>query len=118
VLTLVEKAQEEIDEKKAEELQRKMMQSAFTLEDFLDQFRQMKKMGGIAELLSMIPGGAKINPADLDEREMDRMEAIICSMTPEERANPGIINAGRKKRIARGKRHRRPAGQRMLGSSR
>jgi signal recognition particle subunit SRP54 len=102
VLTLIEKAQAEMDEKKAEELQKKMMQSAFTLEDFLEQFRQMRRMGGITELLGMIPGGAHINPGDIDEKEMDRMEAIICSMTPGERANPGIVGASRKKRIARG----------------
>ncbi|NLG38081.1 MAG: signal recognition particle protein, partial [Clostridiales bacterium] len=102
VLTLIEKAQAEMDGKKAEELQKKMMQSAFTLEDFLEQFRQMRRMGGITELLGMIPGGANINPGDIDEKEMDRMEAIICSMTPGERANPGIVGASRKKRIARG----------------
>lgn len=102
VLSLIEKAQAEMDEKKAEELQKKMMQSAFTLEDFLEQFRQLRRMGGITELLGMMPGGAHINPGDIDEKEMDRMEAIICSMTPGERANPGIVGASRKKRIARG----------------
>lgn len=102
VLTLIEKAQANIDEKKAQELQKKMMQSAFTLEDFLDQFRQMKKMGGMSALLSMVPGGGNINADDIDEKEMDRMEAIICSMTASERINPGTINASRKKRIARG----------------
>jgi signal recognition particle subunit SRP54 len=102
VLSLIEKAQAEMDEKKAEELQKKMMQSAFTLEDFLEQFRQLRRMGGITELLGMMPGGAHISPGDIDEKEMDRMEAIICSMTPGERANPGIVGASRKKRIARG----------------
>lgn len=104
VLSLIEKAEQACDEKKAAELERKLREQSFTLDDFLEQFRQLKSMGSIEQLLSMMPG---IKPSDLegakiDERAIDRMEAIILSMTPEERAKPEIINASRKRRIAMG----------------
>ncbi len=102
VLTLIEKAQESFDEKSAEELERKMRSQKLDLEDFLEQMRQMKKMGGMEQMLSMMPGGGQLKNAEIDEGEFARMEAIICSMTAKERRNPDIINSSRKQRIARG----------------
>jgi signal recognition particle subunit SRP54 len=104
ILSLIEKAQENIDVKKAEELQKKMMTQQFSLEDFLDQMQQMKKMGPLKDLLKMIPGfdAAKMGDIEIDEKEMAHTEAIIKSMTKGERQNPSIINASRKKRIATG----------------
>jgi signal recognition particle subunit SRP54 len=106
VMTLIDKAQEVVDEKQAMELERKMRQQTFDLEDFLVQLQQIKKMGSISQLLGMMPGVdkkalEKINEAD-GERKMKRTEAIIQSMTPGERANPKIIAASRKVRIAKG----------------
>ncbi|MGI5912087.1 MAG: signal recognition particle protein [Syntrophomonadaceae bacterium] len=105
VLSLVEKAQATIDQKKAREMERKIRQMEFTLEDFLDQIRQVRSMGPLQDLLGMIPGMGKqlkgIKP-DFDEKDINHIEAIIKSMTIEERRNPGIINGSRKKRIARG----------------
>ena len=103
MLTLIEKAQEDYDEAKAAELEKKMRKNAFTLEDFLEQMGQIKKMGGLTDLLSMIPGvGSQLKNVDIDDSAMDSIEAIIYSMTPEERANPNILNPSRKKRIANG----------------
>ncbi|TDT61601.1 signal recognition particle protein [Fonticella tunisiensis] len=104
ILSLIEKAQESIDEKKALDLQRKIMQQEYTLDDFLEQMQQMKKMGPLKDLLKMIPGfdASKLGDLDIDEKEMAHTEAIIKSMTKQERQNPSIINASRKKRIARG----------------
>ena len=104
VLTLIEKAEAAYDEKQAEELERKMRTSTFNLEDFLDQFRQIKKMGSIKDILASVPGmdASKLNDAQIDERAIDRTEAIILSMTPAERQKPSIINPSRKKRIAAG----------------
>ncbi len=105
ILSLIEKAQETFDQKKALELQEKLRREAFTLEDLRDQIRQIKKMGPLNQLLSLIPGMSKIKNLDslgVDEKEFSRMEAIINSMTPEERRNPRILNASRKRRIARG----------------
>lgn len=104
VLSLIEKAQEAFDEKKAEELQQKLMHDGLTLEDFLEQMQQMKKMGPLKDLMKMIPGldSSKVGDIEIDEKELSHVEAIIKSMTPEERRNPTIINASRKKRIARG----------------
>lgn len=105
VLTLVEKAQANIDEKKARELERKIRQQEFTLDDFLDQMQQVRSMGPLDELLGMIPGmGKQLKgmKADFDEKDLLHIEAIIQSMTKEERKNPTIINGSRKKRIARG----------------
>ncbi len=102
VLTLIEKAQEAVSEEQAREMQKKMMANAFTLEDYLVQFENMKKMGGAQALLAMLPGASKINPDDLDEGKLERTKAIILSMTPSERRDPSIINSSRKKRIASG----------------
>ena len=105
VLTLIDKAAELVDEKAAAEMEQKLRKNQFTLEDFLTQFEQMKKMGGMGDMLSMLPGGSKI-AAEVDEDEMNksmaRTEAIIRSMTPKERRNPSLLNASRKKRIAAG----------------
>ena len=90
-------------EKEARELEKKIRQQTFTLDDFLQQLRQIKKMGGIGKLLGMMPGAAgQIREEDIDERGMVRTEAIICSMTMKERKNPAILNASRRKRIAEG----------------
>ena len=103
MLSLIEKAEQELDEKKAAELERKLRKNKFDLEDLLDQFRQMKKMGSIKDLLRMLPGvSKKVDEIDIDERQFDRMEAIILSMTPQERKKPDIINPSRKRRIAAG----------------
>jgi signal recognition particle subunit SRP54 len=105
VLSLIEKAEQQVDEKEAEELQEKMRRDQFTLEDFLKQMKQVRKMGPLSGILGMLPGmGAlkQLKNADVDERELDRVEAIILSMTPRERSNPGIINGSRRKRIAAG----------------
>lgn len=106
VLSLIEKAEREVDHDAAEDLERKIRRQQFTLEDFLQQMRQVRRMGPLSGLLGMIPGTGKamkqLRSAELDERELDRIEAIILSMTPAERANPSIINGSRRKRIARG----------------
>ncbi len=106
MLTLIEKAQEDYDEKKAAELEKKIRKNSFTLEDFLEQMGQIRKMGGIAKLLDIIPGvnsNAKNNiNLDQSEREFVQMEAIIQSMTREEREDPSILNASRRRRIAAG----------------
>src|SRR6188472_431923 len=105
VLSLIEKAEQQIDEKQALDLEQKMKSNNFTLEDFLQQLKQVRKMGPLSGLLGMLPGmGAmkQLKNADVDERELDRVEAIILSMTPEERANPGLIKGSRRKRIANG----------------
>jgi len=106
VLSLVERAQENIDQKEAEELARKMQRNAFTLEDFLSQMQQLKKMGPIGGLLEMIPGlggsAAKEAQRAVDSGEMKRVEAIIQSMTLAERRDPDILTASRRRRIARG----------------
>ena len=103
VLSLIEKAETAIDEKKAAELEKKLMQNKFDLNDLLDQFEQIRKMGSIQEMLSMLPGiGNKAKDIEVDERQFDRTKAIILSMTEKERVNPDIINPSRKKRIAAG----------------
>jgi signal recognition particle subunit SRP54 len=105
VLSLIEKAEAQVDEKQAADLQEKMRKDQFTLEDFLTQMRQVRKMGPISGLLGMLPGmGAmkQLKNADIDEGELDRVEAIILSMTPAERADPHMINGSRRKRIANG----------------
>jgi signal recognition particle subunit SRP54 len=105
VLSLIEKAEQQVDEDEAEALQEKMRRDQFTLEDFLKQMKQVRKMGPLSGLLGMLPGmGAmkQLKNADVDEKELDRVEAIILSMTPKERANPGLINGSRRKRIANG----------------
>src|ERR687889_260837 len=103
VLTLVEKAERQFDEDQAAELERKIRKEQFTLEDFLDQLKQIRKMGPLSGLLKMIPGvGAQMGNVKVDDRELDRLQAIITSMTHEERANPQILNGSRRRRIARG----------------
>lgn len=104
VLTLIEKAEQAYDEKRALELQEKISRQQFTLQDFLEQMQEVKKLGPINQILEMIPGlnQKQLKGFNVDEREIARIEAIIKSMTPEERANPSIINSSRKKRIAMG----------------
>lgn len=102
MLTLIEKAQQSFDEKKAVELERKMRTDSFTLNDFLEQLEQMQSMGSMEELLSMIPGAAKMGSVQVDEKQMARSKAIVQSMTKEERNNPDLLNAGRRRRIAKG----------------
>lgn len=103
VLTLIEKAQEAFSEEEALKLQKKMKTNSFTLQDYLNQLESVKKMGGIGKLMSMVPGlGGKVNEDDIDESKITKTKAIILSMTPEERNNPDIIKASRRKRIAAG----------------
>jgi len=105
VMSLIEKAQETYDEEKARELEKKIKKDRFTLEDFLDQFAQIRSMGGLAKIVDMLPGGgAKPDEEQLDrgEREFQSMEAIILSMTKQERLDPNILNASRRRRIAAG----------------
>ena len=105
VLTLIERAQENVDQQQAEELARKLQRNAFTLEDFLDQMQQLKRMGPIGGLLELIPGmggAAKQAQEAVDRGELKRVEAIIQSMTPLERREPDILTASRRRRIARG----------------
>ncbi len=104
VLTLIEKAEQSFDEKKARELAEKMKKNAFTLSDYYDQLQQIKGMGSMNDIASMLPGGAgkALAGAKIDEGMLTRTEAIILSMTPKERDNPSIINSSRKKRIANG----------------
>jgi signal recognition particle subunit SRP54 len=103
VMTLVEKAERQIDESKAQELERKIRKQQFTLDDFLEQMKQVRNMGPLQNLLRLMPGvGQQLGSLQVSERELDRLEAIILSMTPEERANPSIIDGSRRRRIARG----------------
>ncbi len=103
VLSLIEKAEMAIDEKAAAELEEKLLKNKFDLNDLLEQFRQIRKMGSLQDTLALIPGiGKKAKDIDVDEKKFDRMQAIILSMTPKERKNPDIINPSRKKRIAAG----------------
>ena len=103
ILTLIDKAQAEFDENKAREMERKIKKAEFDFNDFLEQMHQLKKMGGISDLLSMIPGmGRKLKDVEIDESAIGRTEAIIYSMTKKERSNPDIINLSRRKRIAAG----------------
>ena len=104
VLSLIEKAEQAYDEKKAAELEKKLRESTFTLDDYLEQFSQIKNMGSLDQLMGMMPGvkpGA-LKDAKIDEKAVAHMEAIITSMTPYERAKPEVLNASRKKRIAAG----------------
>jgi signal recognition particle subunit SRP54 len=104
VLSLIEKAEQAFDQKQAAELEKKIRESTFTLDDYLQQFQQIKKMGNIESLIGMIPGmnKAALKDAKIDERQLARTEAIIKSMTQKEREKPDIIGASRKQRIARG----------------
>ena len=103
IVTLVEKAQQSFDQEKAQQLEQKIRKSQFTLEDFYNQLQEVKKMGPLSQVLSMIPGASKLgNVNDVDDKELKYVEAIILSMTVEERQHPGIINGSRRKRIAMG----------------
>jgi signal recognition particle subunit SRP54 len=105
VLSLIEKAEKEVDADQAMDLQEKIRREQFTLEDFLQQMRQVRRMGPLGNIIGMLPGmGAMkgLKGADVDEGELDRVEAIILSMTPAERADPHLINGSRRKRIATG----------------
>ena len=104
VLTLIEKAEQSFDEKKARELADKMRRNAFTLQDYYDQLQQLKTMGGLGDIAGMLPGnmGKAMAGAKIDEKQMARTEAIILSMTQKERNDPSVINSSRKKRIAAG----------------
>ena len=103
VMTLIEKAQGAYDEQEAAELERKLRKQEFGLDDFLEQMRQVRKLGPLQSLLGMIPGmGKELRGAKIDEREFDRIQAIILSMTPQERRRPELIKGSRRLRIARG----------------
>ncbi len=103
VLTLIEDAQNKLDEKKAEEMAQKMLNNKLDFNDLLDQFEQVKKMGPLKGILAKIPGiGNQLDNVDIDDRQIDWIEAIIYSMTPAERSNPSLINPSRKRRIAAG----------------
>ena len=103
IVSLVEKAQEQFDEEESQRLQRKIAKNQFDFNDFLDQIKQIKKMGNVKDLLGMIPGmGKAIRNMDIDDNAFKGIEAIIYAMTPAERSNPGILNGGRRKRIALG----------------
>jgi signal recognition particle subunit SRP54 len=105
MLTFIEKAEKAFDEKQTKELARKMQTARFDLEDFLSQLRQVRKMGPVAQLVDMLPGMpqmARQLPAGAEEEQLKKVEAIILSMTPDERRNPGIIGGSRRRRIARG----------------
>ncbi len=115
MLSLIEKAEEVSDADQAEELERKIRRQQFTLEDFLQQMRQVRRMGPLSNVLGLMPGMGKamkqMRQVNMDERELDRIEAIILSMTPDERAQPDLIDGSRRKRIARGLRDDRAGGE-------
>ena len=103
VVSLVERAQQQYDEEEAKRLQKKIQKNQFDFNDFLNQINQIKKMGNLKDLASMIPGvGKAIKDIDIDDNAFKGIEAIIYSMTPEERSNPGILNTSRRQRIAKG----------------
>ena len=106
VLTLIEKAQETIDEEKAKSMEQKLRKAQFGFDDYLESMKQMKNMGGISSVLGMMPGmgGAQMKQLEdaIDEKKMNQIEAIILSMTPKERSNPEVLNLSRKRRIAAG----------------
>jgi signal recognition particle subunit SRP54 len=103
VMTLIEKAEARIDERQAQDLERKIRKNQFTLDDFLEQMQQVRSMGPLQNILKMLPGvGQQLNGLKVDDRELDRLQAIITSMTPAERANPKIIDGSRRRRIAAG----------------
>jgi signal recognition particle subunit SRP54 len=104
MLTLIEKTQDVYSKEQARSLEQKVRKNEFTLDDFLEQLRQVRKLGSMSEIVKMIPGMSKMIPKDvqLDENEVRRVEAIICSMTRGERRRPEVLNASRRKRIAAG----------------
>jgi len=106
ILTLIEKAESSLDQKKMEEMEEKLRKSRFTFEDYLDQLQEIRKMGDMKEVLSLIPGlGKQVKDLDIDEKQLVFVESMIQSMTLEERNNPSVINSSRKKRIAAGSGH-------------
>src|SRR5918997_1435544 len=103
VLSFIEKAEQQVDEDRAAEMEKRLKKGQFTFEDFLEQMKMMRKMGPLSSLLGMIPGmGAQLRGVKIDDRELDRIEAIVLSMTPEERRRPELIKGSRRRRIARG----------------
>ena len=104
VLSFIEKAEQQVDEDEAKELERKLRKNQFTLEDFLDQLKKIRRMGPLTSLLGMIPGlaGHQLSKMNVDEKELDRVEAIVLSMTPYERRHPELIKGSRRLRIAKG----------------
>jgi signal recognition particle subunit SRP54 len=104
VLSFIEKAEQQFDEDEAKALERKLRRDEFTLEDFLSQLKQIRKMGPLTSLLGMLPGfsGQQMKNLKIDEKELDRIQAIILSMTPEERRRPELIKGSRRLRIAKG----------------
>lgn len=102
ILTLIDKVQSDFDEDKAKELEKKIKKAEFDFNDFLEQMQQLKKMGGIQEVMNMLPMGNQMKDVNIDDKAMDKTEAIIYSMTIEERTNPNILNPSRKRRIANG----------------
>jgi signal recognition particle subunit SRP54 len=106
VVSLIEKAAETADTEVAEEMEARLRRAEFTFDDFLTQLRQVKKMGGLGSMLKMLPGAGQLtkglDDAEIDERQLDRVAAIIQSMTAQERANPKLLNGSRRERIARG----------------
>jgi signal recognition particle subunit SRP54 len=103
VLSFIERAEQSLDEKKAAELEKKLAKNKFDLNDLLDQFAQIERMGSLKDTIKMIPGvGNKIKDEDIDEKAFDKFKAIIYSMTMQERTHPDIINPSRKRRIAKG----------------
>jgi signal recognition particle subunit SRP54 len=105
MLTFIEKAEKSFDQKRAKELEKKVKTASFNLEDFLTQLAELRKMGPVSNLLEMLPGGAKLSrqlPAGMEEEQLKKIEAMVLSMTPEERRNPNIIDGSRRRRIAKG----------------
>jgi signal recognition particle subunit SRP54 len=103
VISLVEKAQQQFDDREAEDLEKKLLTNKFDFEDFLKQIKMIKKMGSLKSLISMMPGvNSAIKNADVDDNQLVKVESIIYSMTKEERSKPRILNGSRRKRIARG----------------
>jgi signal recognition particle subunit SRP54 len=102
VLSIIEKAEESFDLSEAEKLEKSLKKNKFDLDDYLAQLRQMKKLGSFSSILKMIPGMGNLSNVDIDDKEIVRIEAMICSMTLEERRNPKILNASRRMRIANG----------------
>ena len=102
ILSLIDKAEAQMDEEKAKELSRKFKKNEFDFNDMLDQFDQIKKMGGVKDILGMLPGMGQLKDVDIDDNAFDKTKAIIYSMTPKERANPDVLNPSRKHRIAKG----------------
>ena len=102
VLSIIEKAEETLDLEEAAKLEKKLKKQNFDLDDYLSQLRQMKKMGSFSSILKMLPGMNKLKDIEVDDKEFVKIEAIICSMTKEERRNPKVLNGSRRLRIAKG----------------